>query len=318
LEGRAVRLARSASPSETSITVVLFALAGNLAIAATKFAAFGFTRSAAMLTEAIHSTVDTGNQLLLLIGQRRGESPPDETHPFGYGMEVYFWSFIVALMVFILGGGVSVWQGVGKLMHPTPIERPWINLVVLAISAAFEGSSFRVAYRGYRKMVQGRDVRLFRFLALSKDPNLFATLLEDGGALVGIALAALGTVAAGWLGAPWADGAASVGIGVLLLAVAIFMANETRSLIAGEAAAPFIVEAVRKAVETDPRVASVVDLASLHLGPKTILIAITLRFRAGMGTRELEGACDELARLARTADPRICDVFLRPGGPPAE
>lgn len=298
--------------------MVLAALAGNLAIAATKFAAFSVTRSSAMLTEAIHSTVDTGNQLLLLVGQKRGERPPDETHPFGYGMEVYFWSFIVALMVFILGGGVSVWQGVAKLMHPTPIERPSISLAVLAISAVFEGSSFRVAYRSYRRVVRGRDVRFFRFLAASKDPSLFATLLEDGGALIGIAIAAAGTLAAGWLGAAWADGAASIGIGTLLLAVAVFMANETRSLIAGEAAAPFIVEAARKALEGDRRVASVVEVASLHLGPQTILIAVTLRFRKNMATREVEDAADELVRLVRTADPRICDVFLRPGGPPAE
>jgi cation diffusion facilitator family transporter len=311
-------LARAARPVETSTAVVLVALAGNVAIAATKFGAYALTGSVAMLTEAIHSAVDTGNQLLLLIGQKRGARPPDETHPFGYGMEVYFWSFIVALMVFILGGGVSVWQGVTKLMHPTPIERPWISLVVLAISAVFEGSSFRVAYRAYCKMAFGRDVRFLQFLALSKDPSLFATLLEDGGALIGISLAALGTVAAGWLGWHWADGAASVAIGVLLLGVALFMANETRSLIAGEAAAPFIVAAARKALETDPRVASIVDVASLHLGPRTILVAITLRFRPGMGTQELEGAADDLVRLARSTDPRICDVFLRPGGPPAK
>ena len=298
--------------------MVLVALAGNVAIAATKFAAFGFTRSSAMLTEAIHSTVDTGNQLLLLIGQKRGARPADPTHPFGYGMEVYFWSFIVALMVFILGGGVSVWQGLGKLMHPTPIARPWINLVVLAVSALFEGSSFRVAYRAFRKMVQGRDVRLLQFLSISKDPNLFATLLEDGGALIGISLAAIGTVAAGWLGMPWADGAASVAIGVLLLAVAIFMANEIRSLIAGEAAAPVVVEATHRALTADPRVASVTEVASLQLGPRKILIAITLRFRASLGTEDLEGVSDELVRLARTVDSRICDVYLRPGGPRAK
>jgi cation diffusion facilitator family transporter len=138
-----------------STRVVLVALAGNLAIALIKAVAFFLTRSTAMLTEAIHSLVDTGDQVLLLIGQRRGARAADETHPFGYGMETYFWSFIVALMVFVMGGAVSIWQGVEKLLHPSPINRPWISIIVPALSAIFEGASFHNAYRAYRRLASG-------------------------------------------------------------------------------------------------------------------------------------------------------------------
>src|SRR5262249_12961400 len=156
-------------------------------------------------------------------------------HPFGYGMEVYFWAFVVALMIFLVGGAVSIWQGWARLSHHEPIERPWISLAVLAVSALFEGSSFSVAYRAFRRTVHGRRVRLYRFLKASKDPSLFATLMEDGAAVTGLAVAALGVIAAAWLGLWWADGAASIVIGLLLTGIAIFLANETRSLIAGEA-----------------------------------------------------------------------------------
>jgi cation diffusion facilitator family transporter len=298
-----------------SSRVVLVALAGNLAIALIKLTAFFMTRSTAMLTEAIHSAVDTGDQLLLMVGQKRGRRPPDETHPFGYGMETYFWSFIVALMIFMVGGALSIWEGARKLLHPAGIDDPWINLVVLAVSAVFEALSFRLAYRGYRRMVRGRNIPLWQFLVLSKDPSLFATLLEDGAALTGLALAALGVIGEGWLGLEWADGTASIAIGLLLVAVAVFMANETRSLIAGEAAAPFIVEQARSALEADPRVATLVDVASLQLGPQQILLAVTLRFRPGLTGEQIEAAADDLAVRAQASDPRICSVFLRPGGP---
>jgi cation diffusion facilitator family transporter len=295
--------------------VVLAALAGNLAIAITKFAAWFFTRSTAMLTEAIHSLVDTADQLLLLVGQKRSARPRDASHPFGYGMEIYFWSFIVALMIFTLGGAVSIWEGVDKLLHPAEISRPWINLIVLGVSAVFEGTSFTIAYREYRKTVHGRDVRFFKFLRLSKDPNLFSTLLEDGAALTGLALAALGVVGAGWLHQPWADGAASIAIGLLLMGVAAFMANETRSLIAGEAAAPAIVDAACAALR-DPRITDILEVSSLHLGPRSILVAVTVRFQDGMSGDEIRKAADEMVDRVRGADERICDVFLRPGAPP--
>ncbi|HEY3695631.1 cation diffusion facilitator family transporter [Phenylobacterium sp.] len=296
-----------------STRVVLTALAGNLAIAAAKFTAFAFTRSTAMLTEAIHSLVDSGNQALLLVGQKRASRPSDESHPFGYGMEVYFWAFVVALMIFLVGGALSIWQGVERLRAPAPIERPWLSLGVIAVSAVFEASSFAVAYRAFRKVVRGRDVRLWRFLKISKDPSLFATLMEDGAAVTGLAIAGVGVMAASWGRMAWADGAASILIGLLLTAIAIFLANETRSLIAGEAAAPDVVARAKAAAAEDPRVEAVVEVASLHLGPQAILVAVTVDFRDGLSGDELHDAAEALTERLLKIDPRVCRVFLRPG-----
>ena len=311
-----MKLARN-DPSAAATQVLFAALAGNIGVALVKLGAFAITRSTARLTEAIHSFVDTINQLLLLIGQNRAARAPDDTHPFGYGMEIYFWGFIVALMIFMVGGALSIWQGFARVLRPVPIERPWVNLIVLSAAAVFEGASFRVAYREFRNIVRGRrfdgrPVPLWRFLSISKDPGLYTTLLEDSAALAGLGLAAAGTVGAGWLGLAWSDGAASMAIGALLVAVALFMANETRSLIAGEAAAPPIVEAARAAIDGDPRVARIVDLASLQLGPRNILLAVTLTFRDGLSGGEVQQAVDDLVARARGADPRICDVFIRP------
>jgi len=166
-----------------STFVILVALAGNLAIAIAKFVASWISGSTAMYTEAIHSLVDTGDQILLLIGQKRGERPPDARHPLGHGMETYFWSFIVALMVFLLGGVLSVYEGVRQILEPEPVVSPWISLGVLAIAATFEGTSFRIAYREYRRVVRGRPTRLWDFIKGSKDPALFSVLLEDSAAL---------------------------------------------------------------------------------------------------------------------------------------
>ena len=292
--------------------VVLAAMAGNLAIAAVKFVAFFFTRSTAMLTEAIHSCVDTIDQVLLLIGQGRSAKAPDARHPFGYGMETYFWGFVVALMIFFAGGAVAIWQGLEKFHHPEPIARPWINFLVLAFSAVFEGSSFAVAYREFRRTVAGRRVRLVTFLRASKDPSLFSTLMEDGAALTGLCIAALGVMGSGYLGLPWADGAASIAIGVLLLAVAVFLANETRSLIAGEAAHPVVLGKIRAVLDGDELVSGVRALDTLHLGPQCILVAVDVDFVAGLDGEGLLAAVADLERRIGDADPRITPVFVSP------
>ncbi|MDB5451700.1 MAG: cation transporter [Caulobacteraceae bacterium] len=297
---------------EGTLRVVLAALAGNAAVAATKFVTFAFTGSTAMLTEAIHSLVDTGDQMLLLVGRNRARRPPDETHPFGYGLETYFWSFIVALMIFFAGGAVSIWEGVDKLLHPAPTRLAWVSVAVIAASALFEGLSLRTAWREYRRVVRGRDVRVWAFLKISKDPNLFATLLEDGAALTGLALAALGVIGAGFLGIDWADGAASVGIGLLLVAVAMFMANETRSLIAGEAAAAPIVEQVRNTALGCGDLGELRTLRTLHLGPSAILVALGWTFPAEWDRVRLAQGEAELVRRIRGADPRIADVLFEP------
>jgi cation diffusion facilitator family transporter len=295
----------------SSTTVVYAALAGNLAIAATKFVAFALTGSSAMLTEAIHSSVDTGNQGLLLLGLARARKPPSQTHPFGYGMEVYFWAFVVALLIFALGGAFSIYEGVLKIIRPEPIERAWINFLVIGLAVLFEGGSFLVAWKEFKVVRQ--ETPFFRAIRRSKDPSIFAVLLEDGAALTGLAIAALGVAGSAVFGVPWADGAASVAIGVLLVGVAIFLANETRSLLTGESASPRIIEAVRGMLAADPRIETVAEVLSMHLGPSEILLGVTLDFHDTLTAGEIEDAADDFAARIRAIDPRITRVFVRSG-----
>ena len=294
--------------AEQSKVVVYAALGGNTAIAVVKFTAAVLTGSTAMLTEGVHSLVDSLDQVMLLVGQARAAKPPDRSHPFGYGLEIYFWSFTVALMVFMLGGAFSAYEGWTKLSHPAAADRPWVNYLVLGVSAVFEGSSFLLGVREYRRFTGGR-VGLLRFLKVSKDPSLIVTLMEDGAALVGLALAAMGVAGQAVLHLPWADGAASIGIGVLLMGVAVALANETRSLIAGEAATPRVVEAVRDAVDRHPAVRGAPEVATLHLGPENILVCVTLDLDDGP---ELRAVTREITGAVREADPRIFRVYFRP------
>jgi len=295
-----------------STRVVLAALAGNGAIALAKFAAAAISGSTAMLTEAIHSLVDTGDQLLLLVGQRRGKRPPDDTHPLGYGMEAYFWSFVVALMVFVLGGVLSIYEGVRHILNPAPVISPWISLGVLAVSAVFEGMSFRVGYREYKRMVHGRPVRLWAFIRGSKDPSLVSVLLEDSAALIGIVLAAAGVIAASFLQIAWADGAASVAIGVLLTGVAFVLANETRSLIAGESVAPIVMERLKETLDRIDCITQLDEIATLHLGPGAILVALTLAFRPRATSASINAAIVEITECLQATDGRVAYVYVRP------
>jgi len=302
--------------ANASARVVYAALAGNTAIAVAKLGAFALSGSSAMLTEAIHSLVDTTDQGLLLLGQARGRRAPNAAHPLGYGMETYFWSFIVALLVFMLGGAASLYQGVRHILAPEPITSPWLSLGVLAVAAVFEGLSFRVGFREFRRIVrgrggQGRPVRLWTFIRESKDPSLFTTLLEDSGALIGIGLAAVGVMASGFLHIAWADGAASVAIGLLLAAIAGVLANETRSLIAGEAVAPPVMAQMKRVLAEASCVETVTEVATLHLGPQVILVALTLRFKAD-AVADLRGDIRTLTAALQAVDPRVAYVFVRP------
>lgn len=299
-----------------SRVVILAALAGNLAIAATKFAAALWTGSSAMLSEAIHSSVDTGNQGLLLLGLRRAGRPPSPRHPFGHGMELYFWAFVVALMIFALGGAVSIYEGWRKIAEPHPVESAWINFLVLGASVLFESLSFRVALREFRRAHAGEP--FWAAIRGSKDPGVFAVLLEDAAALAGLLIALTGLGLAEWLEMPALDGAASIGIGLLLVLAAAFLANETRSLLTGEAASPRLVAAVRSTLLADPRVASVEELLSMHLGPAEVLVAVTLDFRDDLPGGEVERAAAELTRRVESAHPEVTRMFLHPRRMPAE
>ncbi len=290
---------------------MLAALAGNVGVAVAKFVAFGISGSSALLTEALHSAIDSTNQVLLLIGGRRARRRQDGSHPLGYGMELYFWSFVVALLVFAAGGVASVFEGVARLRAPEPSGGLGLNLGVLAIAAALETTSLAVAYREYKAIVHPRDTSLWQFIRASKDPRQFATLLEDCAALTGIALATAGVIGSTVFHLEWADGAASIGIGLVLVAVAFVLADETRSLIAGEAVAGPTFERLRDATTRDHRVLRLENLATLQLGPKTIMVSVTARF-ADMNADDLSAFVDDITAALKAADDRVSYVYIRP------
>jgi len=302
---------REENAMAASHKAVYAALAGNLAIAAAKAVAAWLGGSSAMLTEALHSLVDCGNEVLLLVGIARAARAPDATHPFGYGLEVYFWSFVVALLIFSAGGGLAIYQGARHLLAPPPISDPALNFAVLGIAFVFEGLSFRVAWREFAKI--RRQTPVLAAITRSKDPTLFAVLLEDGAALIGLVIAALGLGAALWWDWGWADGAASILIGVLLIAVAVFMAKETRSLMSGEAAAPGTVAAVRAILEAEPAIEKVQEILTMHLGPRAILMAITLDYQDGLSIPVAESITGRMTDEIRKIDPRITRIFVRSG-----
>jgi len=295
-----------------STRAVVAALAGDGGVAVAKFVAAALSGSTAMLTEAIHSLVDASNQVVLLVGQERSEKAADASHPLGYGMEAYFWSFVVALMIFLLGGVLSVYEGMLRILHPMPVTSTWISLAVLAVAAAFEAAAFWVGYREYKRVVRGRPVRLWAFIKGSKDPNLVSVLLENYAALIGIGLAASGVIATSFLHIAWADGAASVAIGLLLACVAFVLANETRSLIAGEAVSSIVMERLKEILARGDCITSVEEIATLHLGPGAILVALTLSFRHDATVDRLNAAIHEMTSGLQSADERIAYVFVRP------
>lgn len=283
--------------------VVYAALAGNLAIAATKFAAALYTGSSAMVTEAVHSFVDTGNQGLLLYGMRRAARPADDSHNFGHGLELYFWSFVVALMIFSAGGAFAIYEGIEKIRHPEPIDSAWVNVAVIAAAAFFEGLSFRTAWREMRQRFA--RLPLWRAVARSKDPSTFAVVLEDGAALIGLAFALAGIVAVSWLGWPPGDGVASVAIGLLLIATAFVLFRETRSLLTGESASPRLIEQATAILRADPRVIGVSRVRSLHLGTTTVLLAVSLDLDRSLGTEAIRRAVRELRAAIGRALPGV-------------
>ena len=299
--------------------VIYAALAGNLAIAVTKFAASLYTGSSAMLSEAIHSSVDTGNQGLLLLGIKRAARPATPRHPLGHGMELYFWAFVVALLIFALGGAFSIYEGIRKIAEPHPVEDAWVNFAVLGAAIIFEGLSFRVAWREFRHAT-GRNPSLATIRA-SKDPGIFAVLLEDFAALIGLVVALLGLAAAEILEMPVFDGWASVAIGALLVLTAVFLANETRSLLTGESASPELVAGIRTIAESDPRVAQVDEVLTFHLGPNDVLVALGIDFRDELGGDEIEAAARAITARIEAGHPEVRRVFMKPrrlgraGGP---
>ena len=291
-----------------SKTTIYAALAGNLAIALTKFGAAAWTGSAAMLSEAIHSSVDTGNQVLMLYGLRRSARPATTAHPFGYGLELYFWTFVVAILIFGLGAGVSIFEGIDKIRVPHPVENPLVNYIVLGLSFVFEGASWLVAFRAVR--AQNRSAGLLEAVRRSKDPTTFTVLLEDSAALAGLLIAGVGLACAEIFQLPRLDGVASVLIGLVLAGVAAFLAAECKGLMLGEAAAPAIREGLRDIVARSPGVHGVNEVLTMHFGPRDVLAAISLDFDDAMPSEAAEQATSSIESEIKAAFPEVRRIFV--------
>ena len=291
-----------------SRTAVLAAIAGNLAIAVTKFAAAAMTGSSAMLSEGIHSVVDTGNGWLLLVGMHRSRKPADRCHPFGYGQELYFWTFIVAILVFALGGGMSLYEGIKHLQHPAPLKDPTVNFVVLAVAFVFEGASWTVAWRNFHAHQGKRSA--WRAIREGKDPVPFAVLFEDSAALVGLVFAFLGVYLGHRFQNPAFDGAASVAIGLLLAATAWILARESRGLLLGESADPEVVAGIEEACRDNPAVVRVAEVLTMHMGPEDVLLNLGVEFRRDLTAADVERAVDEMERAIRDRYPQVRRIFI--------
>jgi len=289
-------------------TAVLAAVIGNLAISATKFMAAAFSGSAAMLAEAIHSLVDTGNGGLMLYGLHRSRKPADEDHPFGYGHEFYFWTLIVGILVFALGGGMSIVTGISHLAAPhPPLNAVW-SYAVLAAAALFEGTSWYFGLKAFQADLRGRGI--LETIHATKNPANFAVLLEDSAALLGIALAAAGIFLADKLDAPWIDGASSIAIGVLLCLVSFVMVFESKELLVGEGMEKSTLRRLRAIVLAEENVDCVQRLTTLYLGPEEVMLAIALRFRADTPLTAIREAIVRMKRNIQARYPRIKHIFI--------
>lgn len=294
--------------SHESPLAIYGAIAANLAIAATKFAVAAHTGSSAMLSEAIHSTVDTGNGVLLLWGLRQSRRPPNALHPFGHGRDLYFWSLIVAVLIFGLGGGVSFYEGVSHLRHPQPLRDPFWNYVVLGAAIVFEGASFGIAWREFRKEARGRPV--WEALHMSRDPTTYTVLAEDAAALTGLVIAAAGISLAHATGRPELDGIASMLIGLVLAGVAVLLVREARGLLVGEGVRPQTAAAIEALAREHLEIVSTGPVRSMYLGPDEALLTFDLEFRPDTSTAHATEVVEALRDAIRRRYPMLTNVHI--------
>jgi cation diffusion facilitator family transporter len=292
-----------------SVKVIYAAIVANLGIAVSKFIVAGITGSAAMLAEGIHSAVDTGNEMLLLIGERNSAKAPDAKHPFGYGKELYFWALIVALSVFSLGGGLSIYHGIEALRRPEQLQDATWNYVVLGVSALFEGYSWNVSRLALNKR-RKPGASLWKTMRASKDASVFTVFIEDSAALIGLVIAALGIALGHFFDNPYFDPAASVLIGLLLVGAAFTLARETGALLVGESIGPDATRKVREVFERDPAILSVADLQSMQLGPDEVLLTVAVQFKRGMRIDEVEDAIERLEKTVTALYPSIRHIYF--------
>jgi cation diffusion facilitator family transporter len=290
--------------------VVYAALAGNAAVAIVKFFAAFWTGSSAMLSEAIHSSVDTADQALMLYGLARAQRPPDPEHPLGHGRELYFWSFTVALLIFTLGAGFTAFEGIQHVLAPHAVSNPYVSYIVYAASALFEGVSWAFALVEFRK-AKGK-LGYYEAVRTSKNPPAFIVLFEDSAALVGLAIAAAGTFAADRLNMPVLDGAASIGIAAVLGATALMLARESKGLLIGEAASPELRDAVMRTAREIDGIERAQVVFSVHMAPDQVVIALSLEFRDDLIANQIEATVDLLEDRIQQRHSDVIAVFVKP------
>ena len=292
---------------------VYAAIASNLAIAVTKFVVAGVTGSSAMLSEGIHSTVDTGNGILLLVGIRLSRRKPSPEHPFGHGKEVFFWSLIVAVLIFGVGGGVSAYEGILHVMHPNPIENAFWSYLTLGLAFLFEGTSFVVATRQFLR--EKGELPFWRALRISKDPATYTVMAEDAAALAGLAAAALGIFASAQLDMPRLDGVASIVIGLILAGVALALVHEARSLLVGEGIRPETAKDIRALALATAGIRTVGLPLSMYIGPEEVLLALDVGFDPEESAEDVASSVRKLERAIRAKYPKIKRIYIEARSP---
>lgn len=294
--------------ASSSKKVIYAALVGNGLIAITKFFASAITGSSAMLSEGIHSTVDTGNQLLLLLGLHKAKKPADKDYPFGHGKEIYFWSFVVAIMIFAVGAGISIYEGIHSLLDPHPVENPLVNYIVLGAAMVFEGFAWYFAWKEFNAARGDRSY--YEAVRKEKNPTTFVVLFEDSAAMIGLIVAFMGIAIGQWTGLYILDGIASIIIGIILGITAAWLAYETKGLLIGESADPRIVKGISKIVESHTGIKGVNETLTMHMGPNYILVNLSLDFKSSLKISNVEDDISELTREIKETFPRIKRVFI--------
>lgn len=288
--------------------VVYGALAANIGVMVAKFAAAAISGSSALASEAIHSLADCGNELLLLLGLRQSRKRPDKAHPYGYGKELYFWSLIVALVLFMMGGGASIYNGVSRLVHPRPLEISWVSYAVLACAGVFESASLFLGVRNLSAQFPGESI--FNALRRSKDPSVFTVVAEDSAAIAGVLVATVGTLLSQHFKTPVFDALASIAVGSILGVIAIFLASESKRLLVGESGSQSLIEDVRRLSAEDPAVRRVGEALSMQLGPDDVLLNLDIEFELNVSAGELPGAIQRLESRIRKAHPEVTRLFI--------
>ena len=288
--------------------VILAALVGNALIAITKFFAAVMTGSSAMLSEGIHSLVDTGNQMLLLHGIKQSTKPADEHFPFGHGKEIYFWSFIVAILIFALGGGISIYEGIQHLLHPSEMKNPMINYIVLSLAMLFEGAAWGFALREFSR-AKGKWGYI-EAVQRAKDPSVFVVLFEDSAAMLGLLVAFIGVALTQYTGFLYFDGIASIIIGLILIGTAIWLAYETKGLLIGESANPHMVKGIREILQASPVIEQVNEVLTMHMGPDFILANLSVDFKNSITADEVERTVAALDQLIKQQFSQVKRIFI--------